>query len=152
MSSPLRRSSLTGSDVAGGRASRADEQDAAIVEQIRSALDSLRVPSTEGPLEISVRIDAGLVTVAISASNNRRPPVGDPRTFAEWFGGQLSERSMSQEGAARQLGVSAKTVNRWIRGETEPRYRELLLICDILGESPLPVTANSPAQLPASSD
>ena len=59
------------------------------------------------------------------------------RSFAEWLSGMLKREGLSQEAAARQLGVSVKTVSRWIGGETEPRLRELRRIHEVFGEAPL---------------
>lgn len=38
--------------------------------------------------------------------------------------------------AARQLGVSVKTVSRWVGGATEPRLRDLRRIRELFGEIP----------------
>jgi DNA-binding XRE family transcriptional regulator len=59
------------------------------------------------------------------------------RSFAEWLAGVLKREGLSQEAAARQLGVSVKTVSRWVGGETEPRLRELRRIHEVFGEAPL---------------
>ena len=59
------------------------------------------------------------------------------RSFAEWLSGVLKREGLSQEAAARQLGVSVKTVSRWVGGETEPRLRELRRIHEAVGEAPL---------------
>jgi transcriptional regulator with XRE-family HTH domain len=50
----------------------------------------------------------------------------------------LKREGLSQEAAARQLGVSVKTVSRWVGGETEPRLRELRRIREVFGEVPIP--------------
>ena len=60
----------------------------------------------------------------------------DHRSFAEWLAGVLKREGLSQEAAARQLGVSVKTVSRWVGGETEPRLRELRRIHEVFGEAP----------------
>ena len=44
------------------------------------------------------------------------------------------------EAAARQLGVSVKTVSRWVGGATEPRLRDLRRIRELFRRHPLPVT------------
>ena len=59
------------------------------------------------------------------------------RSFAQWLAGVLKREGLSQEAAARQLGVSVKTVSRWVGGETEPRLRELRRIHEVFGEAPL---------------
>jgi DNA-binding XRE family transcriptional regulator len=66
---------------------------------------------------------------------------GDPGhsgTFAEWMSSALRREGLTQEAAARQLGVSVKTVSRWVGGATEPRMRDLRRIQEVFGEVPLP--------------
>ncbi len=63
---------------------------------------------------------------------------GHPGTFAEWMSSALRREGLTQEAAARQLGVSVKTVSRWVGGATEPRMRDLRRIQEIFGEVPLP--------------
>jgi Helix-turn-helix len=62
---------------------------------------------------------------------------GQPATFAEWMSSALRREGLSQEAAARQLGVSVKTVSRWVGGATEPRMRDLRRIQEVFGELPL---------------
>jgi DNA-binding XRE family transcriptional regulator len=61
-------------------------------------------------------------------------PVAVQGTFADWITDVLRREGISRETAARQLGVSAKTVSRWAGGETEPRLRELRRIQERFGE------------------
>jgi DNA-binding XRE family transcriptional regulator len=61
-----------------------------------------------------------------------------PMTFADWMQDVLREQGLTQEAAARQLGVSVKTVSRWVGGATEPRMRDLRRIQEVFGEVPLP--------------
>jgi DNA-binding XRE family transcriptional regulator len=63
---------------------------------------------------------------------------GHPATFAEWMSSALRREGLTQEAAARQLGVSVKTVSRWVGGATEPRMRDLRRIQQVFGEVPLP--------------
>jgi DNA-binding XRE family transcriptional regulator len=63
---------------------------------------------------------------------------GHPATFAEWMSTALRREGLTQEAAARQLGVSVKTVSRWVGGATEPRMRDLRRIQEVFGEVPLP--------------
>jgi hypothetical protein len=63
---------------------------------------------------------------------------GQPATFAEWMSTALRREGLTQEAAARQLGVSVKTVSRWVGGATEPRMRDLRRIQEIFGQVPLP--------------
>jgi len=66
------------------------------------------------------------------------PGEGQPETFAEWMSSALRREGLTQEAAARQLGVSVKTVSRWVGGATEPRMRDLRRIQEVFGEVPLP--------------
>lgn len=59
---------------------------------------------------------------------------GVPETFAEWMSSALRREGLTQEAAARQLGVSVKTVSRWVGGTTEPRMRDLRRIQEVFGE------------------
>jgi DNA-binding XRE family transcriptional regulator len=63
---------------------------------------------------------------------------GQPASFAEWMSTALRREGMTQEAAARQLGVSVKTVSRWVGGTTEPRMRDLRRIQEVFGTLPLP--------------
>ncbi|HEV2450849.1 MAG TPA: helix-turn-helix domain-containing protein [Streptosporangiaceae bacterium] len=58
-------------------------------------------------------------------------------SFAEWMSSALRREGMTQEAAARALGVSVKTVSRWVGGTTQPRMRDLKRIRDVFGEVPL---------------
>jgi DNA-binding XRE family transcriptional regulator len=57
--------------------------------------------------------------------------------FRDWLRNALRRDGMSQETAARRLGVSLKTVNRWLRGHSEPRMRELRRVRAVFGQPPL---------------
>jgi DNA-binding XRE family transcriptional regulator len=83
-------------------------------------VDVLRGPASDGSSFPQVRRD--------------RP---EHRSFAEWLSEMLKREGLSQEAAARQLGVSVKTVSRWVGGETEPRLRELRRIHEVFGEAPI---------------
>jgi DNA-binding XRE family transcriptional regulator len=63
---------------------------------------------------------------------------GNPDTFADWMSTALRREGLTQEAAARMLGVSVKTVSRWVGGTTEPRMRDLRRIQEVFGEIPIP--------------
>lgn len=60
----------------------------------------------------------------------------DPESFAIWMSSVLRREGLTMEAAARQLGVSVKTVSRWVGGATEPRLRDLRRIRELFGEIP----------------
>jgi Helix-turn-helix len=62
----------------------------------------------------------------------------DETDFADWMAAVLRREGMTMEAAARQLGVSVKTVSRWVGGATEPRLRDLRRIRELFGDFPLP--------------
>jgi len=62
---------------------------------------------------------------------------GQPANFADWMSVALRREGLTQEAAARLLGVSVKTVSRWVGGATEPRLRDLRRIQEVFGEVPL---------------
>jgi hypothetical protein len=74
------------------------------------------------------------------ADDEAGPPRGDRQaeTFAAWMSSALRREGLTQEAAARQLGVSVKTVSRWVGGATEPRMRDLRRIQELFGEVPIP--------------
>lgn len=71
---------------------------------------------------------------AAGATSDRTPSA----SFAEWMTGVLRREGLTIESAASQLGVSVKTVSRWVGGSTEPRLRDLRRIHELFGEVPFP--------------
>ena len=61
-----------------------------------------------------------------------------PKRLAEVEG--LGEAAITElkvvQAAAHRLGVSGKTVNRWVQGHTEPRMRELRRVQEVFGDLP----------------
>jgi len=126
-------------------------RDAAAETAPRQGGDSaarLRPADREEPAGPAAERSAGpAAEAAASAAGATRPagvvPVllgqpGHPATFAEWMSTALRREGLTQEAAARQLGVSVKTVSRWVGGATEPRMRDLRRIQEVFGEVPLP--------------
>lgn len=77
--------------------------------------------------------------VATAATGGGQDHAAEKHTssFAEWMSSALRREGMTQEAAARQLGVSVKTVSRWVGGATQPRMRDLKRIREVFGELPL---------------
>jgi len=65
------------------------------------------------------------------------PPPVPAENFADWMSTALRKEGLTQEAAARLLGVSVKTVSRWVGGTTEPRLRDLRRIQEVFGDVPL---------------
>jgi hypothetical protein len=91
------------------------------------------VAPAEGPALQSVPALADNGRVTAGRDDSERPT-----TFAGWMQDVLRTQGLTQEAAARQLGVSVKTVSRWVGGATEPRMRDLRRIQEVFGEVPLP--------------
>jgi len=113
-----------------------------------------------GAIQVSFRIFPEHVEVDVLHSNDATPPVPGTvppstpartaappaaaassvrqATFADWMSSTLRREGLTHEAAARQLGVSVKTVGRWVGGETEPRLRDLRRIQERFGELPFP--------------
>jgi len=87
-----------------------------------------------------LKADAMAMGEAAAAQNGRTPgyDASDQTAFADWMAGVLRREGMTMEVAARQLGVSVKTVSRWVGGTTEPRLRDLRRIRELFGDFPLP--------------
>ncbi len=89
-----------------------------------------------GSFQVAVRIFPDEVQVEVLGSEDQAavdgyPPV--PTSFAAWIGAVLQRQGLSQEAAARRLGVSVRTVGRWVRGRSEPRLRELRRVHEVFG-------------------
>ncbi|HEY7047565.1 MAG TPA: helix-turn-helix transcriptional regulator [Jatrophihabitantaceae bacterium] len=93
-----------------------------------------------GKFQVVIRLFPDDVEVEVLSSADRAGPVsevpGEPTSFADWFADVLRRQGLSQEAAARQLGVSVRTVSRWVRGTTEPRLRDVRRISEAFGPVP----------------
>ena len=89
------------------------------------------------PLMALLRAD-DRVPVPSGAGGARAADPGEDGSgsFADWMSGVLRREGLTMEAAARQLGVSVKTVSRWVGGTTEPRLRDLRRIRELFGEIP----------------
>jgi hypothetical protein len=79
---------------------------------------------------------AGNLAAEDSAAAGQVAADVDAESFADWMAGVLRREGLTMEAAARQLGVSVKTVSRWVGGATEPRLRDLRRIRELFGEIP----------------
>jgi hypothetical protein len=117
-------------------------------------VDVLRSHPTLGP---EADVEALVPTLSGNAVADGRMPQGDGRradtqpgdpgrsdnggpddvlSFADWMSDVLRRQGFTMEQAARHLGVSVKTVSRWVGGTTEPRLRDLRRIQELFGELP----------------
>ena len=83
-----------------------------------------------------VSVPGGAAAPVPSGVPGSGPGPGDTASFAEWMSGVLRREGLTMEAAARQLGVSVKTVSRWVGGTTEPRLRDLRRIKELFGDIP----------------
>jgi hypothetical protein len=101
-----------------------------------------QVGSAAGLDALTSLLRADAVAMGEAAANRGGPKTGhdasDQTAFADWMAGVLRREGMTMEVAARQLGVSVKTVSRWVGGATEPRLRDLRRIRELFGDFPLP--------------
>jgi DNA-binding XRE family transcriptional regulator len=130
----MRGSSATGTAAPAQRAAAATADPAAVDHRYGSATPAVPAVAAgaapAGPAEpIALPTPAEPVTLG---------GPGQPSTFAEWMSTALRREGLTQEAAARQLGVSVKTVSRWVGGATEPRMRDLRRIQEVFGQVPLP--------------
>ena len=117
-----------------------------IVDLLPSEIDRairLRLATVEGDVFVRFRLDGQSVEAEVlearPAAEHR--PSGTAlelrgMAFGMWLQGMLRSEHLSQEAAARRVGVSLKTVNRWVNGRTEPRMRELRRIQEVFGARP----------------
>jgi hypothetical protein len=101
----------------------------ALTSLLRSR-ESAGAPGAAGPPHAAAELPA----TGSAADSDRAPSA----SFAEWMTGVLRREGLTIESAASQLGVSVKTVSRWVGGSTEPRLRDLRRIHELFGEVPFP--------------
>ena len=97
------------------------------IDALTSLLQAHDATAADGPAARSL----------VTADPARQVTVGDAESFGDWMAGVLRREGLTMEAAARQLGVSVKTVSRWVGGATEPRLRDLRRIRELFGEIPL---------------
>ena len=102
------------------------------IDALQSLLRTRESAAGPGPAAASAELPA---TGPAAAGDGGRAPSA---SFAEWMTGVLRREGLTIESAASQLGVSVKTVSRWVGGSTEPRLRDLRRIHELFGEVPFP--------------
>jgi DNA-binding NarL/FixJ family response regulator len=128
------RSALAGATI--------DEADLRAVNT--AIVDALLIAASPsiGTFQVVVRLFPDDVEIEVLSSTDSQPPRAPATTettsasFAQWFSDVLRRQGLSQEAAARQLGVSVRTVSRWVRGQTEPRLRDVRRISGAFGPVP----------------
>ncbi len=107
-----------------------------VQESIGQALLASASPRI-GAFQISVRVFPDEVQIEVlahaPAEAEPRARAQPPASFAAWLSGVLAEAGLSQEQAADRLGVSVRTIGRWVRGETEPRMRDARRVTETFG-------------------
>lgn len=111
----------------------------ALYHSITAALLAAAGPPN-GFFDVTVRILPDTVEVEVlHGAPVRQGEIADrlagrsPEPFAAWFTGVLRQQGLSQQAAARRIGVSVRTISRWLRGDTEPRLRDLRRVQQIFG-------------------
>jgi hypothetical protein len=101
-----------------------------------AAESAVRAGGSAATVRVTLRIHQDHVEVSVSRAG---APAGsrEPVRFGVWLAAALRREGISQEAAARRIGVSLKTVNRWVRGHNEPRLREFRQVREVFGEPPL---------------
>jgi DNA-binding transcriptional regulator YiaG len=107
------------------------------VDVLRSGAQ-VGTPASLAALTSLLKSEAMGVGAAAASRDSGAAVLSAETGFADWMAGALRREGMTMEVAARQLGVSVKTVSRWVGGSTEPRLRDLRRIRELFGDFPLP--------------
>jgi Helix-turn-helix domain len=119
------------------------EENRAVDQAVARAL--LDAAGEEGAVQITFRVfpDHAEVDILKAPPTPRAAPLAAepdqadrPATFAGWMADVLVREGLSHEAVARRLGVSVKTIGRWVGGTTEPRLRDLRRIREEFGPTP----------------
>jgi DNA-binding XRE family transcriptional regulator len=108
----------------------------ALYDAITAAMLSAAGPD-DGAFDVTVRIFPEEVEVEVLHGAGVRR-IGEPsrmseEPFADWLTAVLRRQGLSQQAAAQRIGVSVRTVSRWLSGTTEPRLRDLRRVHAIFG-------------------
>ena len=107
------------------------------VDVLRSG-PNLGTPTSVNALTSFLNSGGSAASGALRAPGDGAGGANGDASFADWMAGMLRREGMTMEAAARQLGVSVKTVSRWVGGATEPRLRDLRRIRELFGDIPFP--------------
>jgi hypothetical protein len=101
----------------------------AILAAARPDIGSFQITVRSFPDDVEIEVLSG----ADPPTASTLPASVTSGSFAAWLAATLRSQGLSQEAAARQLGVSVRTISRWVRGQTEPRLRDLRRVEEMLG-------------------
>jgi DNA-binding XRE family transcriptional regulator len=116
--------------VPDGEGSRGERLTAALAKAIGAIIEQHGSPNPRMELLVTVRGDQ----VSVSMVSGPGP---NTESFASWLRFQLEEQRLTKVALADRLGVSERTVRRWLAGDTEPRFQELLRISSLFGNPPV---------------
>ena len=109
------------------------DESRALYEAINDAILAAAGPA-DGEFDVTVRIFPDGVEVEVLHGGG---PDGDPRgrrrPVRRLADRRAQRQGLSQQAAARQIGVSVRTISRWVRGDTEPRLRDLRRVHAVFG-------------------
>lgn len=116
--------------VPDGEGPREERLTAALAQAIGAMIERHGSPTRR--IELLVTLLGDQVSVSTLSA-----PGPSHESFASWLRSQLDERRLSKVALADRLGVSERTVRRWLAGDTEPRFQELVRISSLLGSPPV---------------
>jgi hypothetical protein len=58
------------------------------------------------------------------------------QSLPQWLRGQIKRRGWARRRAAEAVGVSHRTLSRWLNGTLDPRRRDLERLVHVFGELP----------------
>ena len=100
---------------------------------VSAALRNLALQSGYRTVDLRVTVRAGKVQVEVLGPPHHDVTDSDGSTFAGWLSSAMQDRALTSRQTAAALGVSPRTVSRWLNGWTEPRLRELRRITAYFG-------------------
>jgi hypothetical protein len=113
--------------------SRTAASSPALDRNVSAALRDLAIRSGHRIVDIRITVHRANVRVDVLGPPHREVTDGDGTTFARWLSTAMQERQLTSRQTASALGVSSRTVSRWLNGWTEPRLRELRRITAYFG-------------------